>query len=234
MPTCLRPPRGAGQRVGAASASGVPSNTICAAALAGAGAYVDQAVGGQHHRRVVLHHHQVLPASRRRSMAWVMRSCRAGAGRCWARRARTGVDQRGAQRRGQVDALHLAAAERAALAVQRQVADAHVAQVFAAACDLVVQQAPVRRALGFGRRWFSGACSVERPSAADRSASCRPGQELAQASIGSSIRSCRSGRAAPPAARATTHALGMEARFAGQHGVRIGLGGADAPQQARS
>ena len=43
-----------------------------------------------------------------------------------------GVHQRGAQRRGEVDALHFAAAQGAALPVQREVADAHVAQVFQA------------------------------------------------------------------------------------------------------
>ncbi|WDT79288.1 MAG: hypothetical protein MPW14_19380 [Candidatus Manganitrophus sp.] len=50
------------------------------------------------------------------------------------------VDQRGAQRGGQVDALHLAAGERAGLAVQREVAEADVAQVPQARADLVEQQ----------------------------------------------------------------------------------------------
>jgi hypothetical protein len=51
-----------------------------------------------------------------------------------------GVDQRGTQRCGEVDALHLAAAERAALPVQREVANAHVAQVAQAGVDLFKQQ----------------------------------------------------------------------------------------------
>ena len=46
-----------------------------------------------------------------------------------------GVDQRGAQGGGQVDALHFAAAECAALAVEREVADADFAQVFQAGGD---------------------------------------------------------------------------------------------------
>ena len=51
-----------------------------------------------------------------------------------------GVDQRGAQRRGEVDALHLAARQGAALPVQREVADADLAQVLEAGANLVKQQ----------------------------------------------------------------------------------------------
>ena len=99
-----------------------------------------------------------------------------------------GVDQRGAQRRGQVDALHLAAAERAALAIQRQVADADVAQVFEPRADLVLQQ---RQRLVGGRSMLEGQRE-------------RIEENRRRRSIGISIRSCRSAPAALRAARATT------------------------------
>jgi hypothetical protein len=44
------------------------------------------------------------------------------------------------QRSGEVDALHLAATEGAALAVKREVVQAHVAQVFKAGVDFVEQE----------------------------------------------------------------------------------------------
>ena len=49
------------------------------------------------------------------------------------------VDQRGAERGGQVDALHLATRQGAALPVQREVANAHVAQVFDARANFFKQ-----------------------------------------------------------------------------------------------
>ena len=51
-----------------------------------------------------------------------------------------GVDQRGAERGGEVDALHLAAAERARLAVEREVAEPDVDQVAQPGADLAEQQ----------------------------------------------------------------------------------------------
>src|SRR5205085_92714 len=50
------------------------------------------------------------------------------------------VDQRGAERGGEVDALHLAARERARLAIERQVAQADVAEEAQPRADLVEQQ----------------------------------------------------------------------------------------------
>ena len=50
------------------------------------------------------------------------------------------VDERGAERGGEVDALHLAARERARLAVERQVAEADVAEVAQPRADLAEQQ----------------------------------------------------------------------------------------------
>jgi hypothetical protein len=129
---------GAGQRVGAAQRLGRAVEHDLPAALARAGAHVDHAVGRQHHGRVVLHHHQrvagVAQALHGLDDAVHVARVQADAGLVQHEQR---VDQRGAQRGGQVDALHLAAAERAALAVQRQVADADVAQVLQPGADLV-------------------------------------------------------------------------------------------------
>jgi hypothetical protein len=114
----------------------VPSNTICPPARR-AGAHVDHAVGRQHHGRVVLHHHQGVAriAQAQHGLGDAVHVARVQADAGLVQHEQR-VDQRGAQRRGEVDALHLAAAERAALAVQREVADAHVAQVLEAGVDL--------------------------------------------------------------------------------------------------
>ena len=82
------------------------------------------------------------------------------------------VDERGAERGGEVDALHLAARQRAALAVERQVAEADVA------------------------RDTSGACGSRRAAASSASSSGALGSARARRrsgamrSIGISIRSC--------------------------------------------
>ncbi len=62
-----------------------------------------------------------------------------------------GIDQGRAQRGGQIDALHLAARQRAALAVQRQVAQADVAQKAQTGADFIQQlgQRVVQRAAQF-------------------------------------------------------------------------------------
>ena len=49
------------------------------------------------------------------------------------------VDQRGTERRGEVDALHLAARKRARLAIKRQVAEADAAQVTEPRANLAKQ-----------------------------------------------------------------------------------------------
>ena len=112
-----------------------------AAALPRAGAHVDQAVGGQHHGRVVLHHHQgvarVPQAVHRLHDAVHVARVQPDAGLV---QHEQGVDQGRAQCGGEVNTLHLAAAEGAALPVQRQVTQAHLAQVLQAVADFIEQQ----------------------------------------------------------------------------------------------
>ena len=67
-----------------------------------------------------------------------------------------GVDEGRAQRGGQVDALHFAAAQGAALAVECEVADAHVAQVFEAGGDFFEQQLQGFLFGAFALSWFFG------------------------------------------------------------------------------
>ncbi len=132
---------GAGQRVGRADLAGRAVVDDAAAALAGAGAHVDQAIGGQHHRGIVLDHHQrvagVAQPLHGLDDAVQVARMQADAGLV---EHEQGLGQRGAQRGGQVDALHLAARQGAALAVQRQVAEADVAEVFQARAHLGQQQ----------------------------------------------------------------------------------------------
>ena len=112
-----------------------------AAALARPRAHVDDAVGRPHHRRVMLHHHQrvasIAQAQHRLGDAVHVARVQADAGLV---QHEQGVDQRGAQRRRQVDALHLAATQGAALPVQRQVADADIAQIAQPVADFLEQQ----------------------------------------------------------------------------------------------
>ncbi len=111
------------------------------ALAARAGAEVDHPVGGQHHGRVVLDHDQgvagVAQALHGAHDAVHVARVQADAGLVQHEER---VDQGGAERGGQVDALHLAAAEGAALAVQAEVAQAHVAEVLQALAHLVEQQ----------------------------------------------------------------------------------------------
>ena len=128
----------AGQRVGATQFGGRAVKHNLPAALAGTRPHVDHAVRCQHHRRVVLHHHQrvagIAQALHRHDDAVHVARVQANAGLI---QHEQGVNQRGAERRRQVDALHLAARERAALPVQRQVADTDVAQVLQARGDFL-------------------------------------------------------------------------------------------------
>ena len=156
---------GASQRVGIACRVGRAVEDDLPTALARAGAHVDQPVGGQHHRRIVLHHHQRIagvaqPVHGLDDAVHVAR-VQADAGLV---QHEQGVDQAGAQRGGQVDALHLAAAQRAALPVQREVAQAHVAQVTQAGAHLVEQQ--LQRFVEHGRR--QGQAIKKAPQPVDR------------------------------------------------------------------
>ena len=103
--------------------------------------HVYHAVGGQHHRRIVLHHHQriagVAQSQHGPCNAMHVARVQANAGLVQHKQR---VDQRGAQRSSEVDTLHLTARQGAALAVQAQVTNAHVAQVFEARGDFFKQQ----------------------------------------------------------------------------------------------
>ena len=143
MPACfLAAEVGAGQRVGALDRLvGRAIEHDLAAADARAGAHVDQAVGGQHHGRVVFDDDErvagVAQATHRLDDAVQIARMQADA-RLVEHEER--LRKRGAERRRQVDALHLAAREGAALAVERQVADADVAEILQARAHLVEQQ----------------------------------------------------------------------------------------------
>ena len=148
------------ERIGMAQIGGGAVKHDLSAALARAGAHVDHAVGGQHHRRVVLHHHQrvagVAQALHGHDDAVHVARVQANAGLV---QHKQGVDQRGAQGRGEVDALHLAAAQSAALAVEREIANADIAQVFEAGGDFFKEEFEgLRIALV-----LNGACRVNAP-----------------------------------------------------------------------
>jgi hypothetical protein len=112
-----------------------------AAALAGAGAHVDQPVGSHHHLRIVLDHHQRVAgiAEPVHDLGHAMHVARVQADAGFVQHEQR-VDQRGAERGGQVDPLHFAARQRAALPVQRQVAEADVAQELEPRAYFVEQQ----------------------------------------------------------------------------------------------
>ena len=132
---------GAGQRVRRARGLGRAVEDDLAAALARARAHVDQAVGGQHHGRVVLDDDQGVAriAQAQHGLVDATHVARVQADRGLVQHEQ-GVDEAGAQGGGEVDALHLAAAERAALPIQRQVVQPHVAQILQARADLVQQE----------------------------------------------------------------------------------------------
>ena len=108
-----------------------------AAALAGAGADVDEVVGAADGVLVVLHHHQrvalVAQLGQRAEQDAVVARVQADGGLV---EHVAHALQVAAQLRRQPDALRLAAAERGRGAVQRQVAQAHVGQEFEPAPDL--------------------------------------------------------------------------------------------------
>ena len=112
-----------------------------AAALARPRSHVEQAVGLQHDLRVVLHHHERVarvaqPLHHADHAAHVARM---QADRRLVQHEER-VHERGAQRRGEVDALHLAAGERARLAVEGEVAQAHLAHEAKPRVDFLQQQ----------------------------------------------------------------------------------------------
>jgi hypothetical protein len=108
-----------------------------AAALAGAGAHVEQLVGLQHDLRVVLHDDQRV-AGVAQALHHVDHASHVARVQADGRLVEheEGVHERGAERRREVDALHLAAGERARLAVEREVAQADLPQVVRARAQL--------------------------------------------------------------------------------------------------
>ena len=139
---------GTGQRVGTTQCLRAAVKNNLPAFFTGAGTHVDHAVGGQHHRRVVLHHHQrvarITQTLHGHDDAVHVARVQADAGFI---QHKQGVDQGSTERGGQVDTLHFAPTEGAALAVQREVANADVTQVFEPGADFFQQQF---ERLGFG------------------------------------------------------------------------------------
>ena len=184
-----------------------------ATALAGTRAHVQNAISGQHHRRVVFDHHQgvarVAQALHGFGDATHVARVQANAGLI---EHKQGVDQGGAQGGGEVDALHLAAAQAAALPVQREVANAHIAQVAQAGADLAQQQS---QGLGVGARRLGLHTVKKHPQAVDGHE-----HQVVQAQTWQGLELC-----ARP-----THARRHEALRRRQHPRGIGRA-AHAPQQ---
>ena len=131
----------AGQRIGIAQILRRSVEHDLAAAFTRSGAHVQHAVGRQHHGRVVLHHHQriarVTQPRHGFDDAVHIARMQAYAGLVQHKQR---VDQRGAECGREVDALYLAARQGAALAVQAQVTNAHVAQILETGRDFLEQQ----------------------------------------------------------------------------------------------
>ena len=112
-----------------------------AAALAGAGAHVENAVRLQHDLRIVLDDDQRVarvaqPLHHADDPLHVARMQADGR----LIQHEQGVDQRGSQRGGQVDPLHFAARQRARLAIERQITQADIDEIAEAAADFAEQQ----------------------------------------------------------------------------------------------
>jgi len=131
----------AGQRARRTDQLGRAVENDRAATLARSRPHVDQPVRREHHRRVVFHHHERIarvpqtmhglhdPAQIARMQTdtrFVQHEQRFG--------------ERRAERRGQIDPLHFAARQRAALPVKRQITEPDVAQIFQARAHFGEQQ----------------------------------------------------------------------------------------------
>jgi hypothetical protein len=112
-----------------------------AAALARTRTHVEEAIGFEHDLRIVLDHHEriarVAQALHHVDHAAHVARMQADGGLVEDEER---IDERGAERRGEVDALHFAARERARLAIEREVAQSHLPQVAQARTDLGHQQ----------------------------------------------------------------------------------------------
>ena len=125
----------------AASSAGVPLKTIRPPCSPGPGPDVEDAVGREHDLRVVLDDQQRVAgvAQPLHHLDHAPHVARVQADRRLVEHEQR-VDQRGAERGREVDALHLAAGQRARLAVERQVAEADAHQEVEARADLAEQQ----------------------------------------------------------------------------------------------
>ena len=115
----------------------MPLNTTCAAGAAGARAHVDDAIGREHDLRVVLDDEQRVAgvAQLREHVDDAAEVARVQADARLVEHEQR-VDERRAERRRQIDALHLAAGQRARLPIERQIAEADVAEVAQARANL--------------------------------------------------------------------------------------------------
>ena len=112
-----------------------------AAALAGAGSHVEYAVGGKHDLRLVLDHDERIAriAQPLHHADHAFHVARVQADRRLVEHEER-VDERGAERGRQVDALDFAARERARLTVEREIAEAHLHEVGKPGADFLEQQ----------------------------------------------------------------------------------------------
>jgi hypothetical protein len=100
------------------------------AALAGSGAKIEQPVRRQHDLRVVFHDHQRVSgvAQTMHDLRDALHVARMQADRGLIEHEQR-IHQRGAERGGQIDALDLAAGQSARLTIEREVAEADLAQI---------------------------------------------------------------------------------------------------------
>ncbi|EXJ12268.1 hypothetical protein D779_4087 [Imhoffiella purpurea] len=132
----------AGQGVGRCQESGRRTlKDDAPSVLAWARADVDEAVGGPHHLRVVLDDHQrVAPVAQSvQNLGHPVHVARMQPDTGLVEDEEA-VDQRGPERGGQVDALHLAPRERPRLTVEGQIAEPDLAQIAETGADLGQQQ----------------------------------------------------------------------------------------------
>ena len=111
------------------------------AAFSGARSEVQHAVGGQHDLGIVLDHDQRVAGAAQapHDADHAVHVTRVQPDRRFVKHEQR-VDQRGAQRGGQIDPLHLSARQRAALPIQREVTEADFAQKAQPRLNLLQQQ----------------------------------------------------------------------------------------------
>ena len=109
-----------------------------AAQFTGTRAHVENLIGRQHHLRIMFYHNQRIPgvadALQDADHALDVARMQADAGLIQHKQC---IDQRGAQRRGEIDTLYLTAAQGARLPVQCQITQAHIHQIIHARADFL-------------------------------------------------------------------------------------------------